>query len=169
MSEISPSFLANIDRVSIAGDGIGESRGCRQTQMFLLGLAGAGEKVVEDVEASLARGDRSDTTALETMIQEFPTDESRTCAARRLILQFKKEAGFGGGGCRGRLGGGEGVKDKSCLGELGGEWRRGFLQQGRDEMCTNGRLAGTRFSSVGGLACVCMSLKCQVTYKKTTA
>lgn len=102
--------------------------------MGLLGAAGAGEEVVEDVEVAFPCWDGSDAGALEAMVEQLSTDQAGGCGAGGLVLELEKEACFGGGGSSSCFGGGEGVEDVCGEGELLGERGCGFRQNGGEEM-----------------------------------
>lgn len=82
-----------------------------QAEMGLFGAAGAGEKVVEDMEVALAGGDIRNATPLESVVQELTTEQDGVGGGGGIILEFVKQARPGGSRRGSGLGGGQGIKD----------------------------------------------------------
>jgi len=109
------------------------AQGGVQAKVFFLCIAGAGQEVVESVEASLAGRHSCQSGSLESVVEQLAADKSGTCGGA-IVLQLVEEAGFGGSLSGVGFGGGQGVEDEGGEGQLGGKRRGGEGEEGREEV-----------------------------------
>lgn len=109
MDGIAPSLVHFTGRGAVTG-AASDRRGTFQSQVRSLSSAGTSQKIVENMERTFSRRDRCNTASLESMVEDFSTNEGRVDGGRSIVLQFEVKTGLGGSRSGDGLGSSEGVK-----------------------------------------------------------